>query len=138
MTGKAIHLDIVTPQKQVFSGEVTSFTAPGVLGGFQILYDHAPMLAALRIGQVKVVTPDGKILRFATSGGFVEVHDNTVLMLAETAVPASDVDVDKVQAAIASAQQKLQEARTPEDIELLRETIKKAKNQLVAAKRASE
>lgn len=138
MTGKDFRLDIVTPQKLVFSGEVTSFTAPGVLGGFQILHDHAPMLTALRIGQVKVVMSDGKVLHFATSGGFVEVHDNIVIMLAETAVPASDVEVEKVQAAIASAQQKLHEARTPEDVELLRETIMKAKNQLVAAKKVSE
>ena len=61
MAGKNFNLDIVTPTKTVFSGEVQSFSAPGEAGGFQVLFDHAPFLSSITVGQVKVIDPAGAV-----------------------------------------------------------------------------
>lgn len=74
MSEKIYHLEIVTPRGMVFNSEVVSFSAPGVVGGFQVLHSHAPFLSALKIGEVKVIDANGTEYRYATSGGFVEVQ----------------------------------------------------------------
>ena len=86
MADKNFKLEIVTPKKIVYSGEVQSFTAPGVVGSFQVLYNHAPLLSAIGVGEVKLRDAQGNEHRYATSGGFVDVVKNNVTMLAETAI----------------------------------------------------
>jgi F-type H+-transporting ATPase subunit epsilon len=130
MTEKAFHVDIVTPKQIVFSAMVESFSAPGVVGGFQILYNHAPFLSTITIGQVKVRDAEGKELRFATSGGFVEVRDNKVVMLAETAERADEIDTDRAKAAKARAQQRLSDKNADIDIERARIALQRALNRL--------
>ena len=76
-------LDITTPDKQVFSGEVSLVQLPGTDGLFEVLENHAPLLAALRRGQVKVQLPDGATEFFDISGGTAEVLNNNILVLAE-------------------------------------------------------
>ena len=82
MADKTFHLEIVTPKRIVFKGEVTSFSAPGVDGGFQVLHSHAPLLASVKIGKVKISEVGGNELHYAISGGFVEVRENHILLLA--------------------------------------------------------
>ena len=84
MYEKAFELEIITPSKIVFKDEATSLSAPGVQGGFQILFDHAPFLSALEVGEIKVKDKAGNDTRYATSGGFVEVNRNHVVVLAES------------------------------------------------------
>ncbi len=108
MSGKNFNLDIVTPTKTVFSGEVQSFSAPGVAGGFQVLFDHAPFLSSITVGQVKVVDPAGAVSRYATSGGFVEVNGNKVILLAETAERSDEIDVQRAEKAKERAAERLQ------------------------------
>ena len=93
MAGKNFTLDIVTPTRTVFSGEVESFSAPGVVGGFQVLHSHAPLLSSIKVGCVKLIDGAGKESRYATSGGFVEVNSNKVILLAETAERSDEIDV---------------------------------------------
>ena len=109
MAGKNFNLDIVTPTKTVFSGEVQSFSAPGEAGGFQILFNHAPFLSSITVGQVKVIDPAGAESRYATSGGFVEVNNNKVILLAETAERSNEIDVERAEKAKERASQRLQE-----------------------------
>jgi len=130
MTEKTFQLDIVTPKRIVFSAKVVSFSAPGVVGGFQILYNHAPFLATIKIGQVKILDAEGKELRYATSGGFVEVRDNKVIMLAETAERADEIDADRAKAAKARAQQRVSERRADIDMERARIALQRALNRL--------
>lgn len=59
MAGRNFKLDIVTPTKTVFSGDVQSFSAPGAAGGFQVLFNHAPLLSSITIGQVKIIDLSG-------------------------------------------------------------------------------
>ena len=75
-------LKIVSPERIVYDGEAKSVTVPGVLGSFQVLENHAPIISALDEGKVIYVTPDGE-RTMDISGGFIEVHDNEVSLVAE-------------------------------------------------------
>ncbi len=75
-------LEIITPEQNVFSGEVDVVTLPGVNGQFQILKDHAPMVSTLKIGDL-VYTVSGKTETIVVNGGVVQILNNKVLVLAE-------------------------------------------------------
>ena len=92
-------VDIVSPSGRVFNGEATRIKAPGVEGSFEVLKNHAPMIAAIEVGTILVTGADGNLITIATSGGFVEVQNNTVTVVAETAELASDIDVERAKAA---------------------------------------
>lgn len=75
-------LEILTPDKKIFEGEVTSVTVPGAMGSFEILNNHAPIISILDDGKV-IVRSAGKEQKFYTKGGVVEVIGNKVIVLAE-------------------------------------------------------
>lgn len=75
-------IDIVTPDRNIFSGDISSATFPGSDGSFGIKENHAPMVATLKEGQIKVVV-EGKEEFFDVSGGVVEVNHNKIIVLAE-------------------------------------------------------
>ncbi|MDL2308102.1 ATP synthase F1 subunit epsilon [Bacteroidales bacterium OttesenSCG-928-B11] len=77
-----MHLDIITPDKVIFSGEITLVQLPGMDGLFEVLKNHAPMIAALKKGAAKVEV-DGGNQFFEINGGIVEVLNDKVLVLAE-------------------------------------------------------
>lgn len=134
MAEKAFKLEIVTPRKVVFSGDVVSFSAPGVIGGFQVLYNHAPMLAAIGVGEAKLRDPEGKEVHYATSGGFVDVNNNHVTVLAETAERADEIDVSRAEAAKTRASERL-DNRTPKiDLERAKAALGRAANRLRIAR----
>jgi F-type H+-transporting ATPase subunit epsilon len=130
MAEKIFKLEIVTPKKVVFSGDVTSFSAPGVLGGFQVLKSHAPFLSSLSIGEVKVIDAAGNESRYATSGGFVEVHENKVILLAETAERSDEIDVWRAEAARERARKRLAKKRAEIDDDRARLALYRAMNRL--------
>ena len=75
-------LEILTPDKKVFEGEVTSVTVPGTMGSFQILRDHAPIISTLEDGPVIIKTKESEET-FVIKGGVVEVLQNKIIVLAE-------------------------------------------------------
>jgi F-type H+-transporting ATPase subunit epsilon len=77
-------LEIITPDKKIFSGEVNSVTVPGSAGQFQILKNHAPIISSLAKGKVKVKSAAGQQV-FEVNGGVVEVLKNKIIVLAESA-----------------------------------------------------
>ena len=81
---KGFNIEIVTPQKLYFSGEVVSVTAPGEEGQFQILKNHAPLLSSLKTGKVKLALADRTEQSFSISDGFLEVSSNKAILLTET------------------------------------------------------
>lgn len=81
---KGFHIEVVTPQKLHFSGEVVAVTAPGERGQFQILYNHAPLLSSLTPGKVKLAMQDRSEQSFTISDGFLEVSANKVILLTES------------------------------------------------------
>jgi F-type H+-transporting ATPase subunit epsilon len=133
MAEKSFKLEIVTPKKIVFSGDVTSFSAPGVVGGFQVLKSHAPLLSNIAVGEVKLVDGSGQESRYATSGGFVEVHENKVMMLAETAERSDEIDVARAEAARERARKRLAEKKDGTDIDRARLALFRAMNRLKVA-----
>ncbi|WP_462264889.1 ATP synthase F1 subunit epsilon [Mucilaginibacter sp.] len=75
-------LEILTPDKKVFEGEVTSVTVPGTQGSFEILNNHAPIISTLEDGKL-TVRSNGKQDVFLIKGGVVEMSDNKIMVLAE-------------------------------------------------------
>ena len=77
-----MHLEILTPEKKVFEGEVTSVTFPGSDGSFQVLDHHAPLISLLKEGNVEYKVKEG-VQHIAITGGVVEVLKNKVILLAD-------------------------------------------------------
>jgi F-type H+-transporting ATPase subunit epsilon len=101
-------VSITTPQKKrVFEG-VSSCTAPGTRGSFQILVNHAPLLSQLEIGEIKLESENG-LERFSTSGGFLEVLKNNVSLLLESCEKAEEIDVERAKSSLERARKRLQE-----------------------------
>jgi F-type H+-transporting ATPase subunit epsilon len=76
-------LEIITPDKKVYSGDVTSVKLPGAEGSFGIMNNHAPIIATLKKGIVKVTETSNKVENFEIKGGVVEVLNNNIIVLAE-------------------------------------------------------
>jgi F-type H+-transporting ATPase subunit epsilon len=100
-----LHVDIVSAEGQIFSGEAAMVVAPGREGELGILPRHAPLLTLLRPGEVRVQTPDGEQHPFYIGGGALEVQPTKVTVLADTAVRAKDLD----EAAAVNAMQRAEE-----------------------------
>ena len=80
-------LEILTPDKIVYEGDVTSLTVPGTMGSFQILSDHAPIISTLEQGSIAVQSTQKGIETFSVKSGVVEVLDNKVMVLVEGLSP---------------------------------------------------
>jgi F-type H+-transporting ATPase subunit epsilon len=115
MADKTFHVEIVTPRSQVFSGEATLVTLPGVVGPFQVLYNHAPILTQLEIGDIRIVGPDQQERHFATSGGFVEMSNNRLTVIAETIEQAEEIDVERAERARGRAEERVRQVRLEHD-----------------------
>lgn len=100
-------LEIVTPEKTVYSGEVERLRAPGTEGGFGVLAGHHPMLASLCIGEIVFSDGEQSPKSVAISGGFAEVQRDRVTVLAETAEFAREIDVTRAEAARDRARERL-------------------------------
>ena len=83
-----MNLEILTPEKKVYSGEVYGVQMPGISGSFEVLEKHAPLVSALKAGRLKVLKDNSKnFAHFDIQSGFVEVLNNKVTVLVEGAVP---------------------------------------------------
>jgi F-type H+-transporting ATPase subunit epsilon len=101
-----IHVDIVSAEGEIFSGEASMVFAPAVMGEIGIAPRHAPLLTTLKPGEVRVQTPSGEEQFFYVSGGAIEIQPHVVTVLADTALRARDLD----EAAALSAKQRAEEA----------------------------
>ena len=101
-----IHLEIVTPEKQLFSGAVEKVTVPSTTGYLGILPGHAPLLAELGIGEISYTIGDRTDYLFC-SWGFVEVLPDRVVVLAQIAELASDIDIKRAEEARSRAEKLL-------------------------------
>jgi len=77
-------IEIITPDKKVFEGEIKSVRVPGKKGSFQVLKDHAPIVSTLDNGTVIMVDHDGNEMRYEISGGVIEVKANKIILLADS------------------------------------------------------
>jgi F-type H+-transporting ATPase subunit epsilon len=101
-----IHVDIVSAEGEIFSGEASMVFAPAVMGDLGIAPRHAPLLTTLRPGEVRVQLPGGEEQFFFVGGGAIEIQPHLVTVLADTALRAKDID----EAAALQAKQRAEEA----------------------------
>lgn len=133
MSDSLIHLEIVTPGRIVFNEDVKSFTAPGIEGSFQILPSHAPFISTIIPGSVKFVTKEDVTKYFVTSGGTVEVHDNQITMLAESLIPAEEIDIAEAETQLREASELLESKEHGIDREAVKHRLLTAKAKIKAA-----
>ena len=76
-------LEIITPEKELFNGEVTSVKFPGTTGGFEVLNNHAPIISTLEKGEIRVITSDNTTENFTINGGVIEMQNNKIIVLAD-------------------------------------------------------
>lgn len=117
MAESSIRLEVVTPERLVFSEDIESLVAPGALGYLGVLPNHAPLVTGLDIGVVSF-KQGGKTRKMAVSGGFMEVVDNKAVVLAATAELDQAIDMTRAEAAKERAEKRLSE-RHP-DLDVLR------------------
>jgi F-type H+-transporting ATPase subunit epsilon len=102
----ALTLEIVTPERRVLSVQVDEVRAPGTQGGFGVRLNHEPFMTSLEPGRLTYVE-GGREHHYAVGGGFLQVAENRVLVLADTAEAASDIDVERARRAFEDAQGRL-------------------------------
>jgi len=133
---KLINVEVLTPSKSIFKGEVVSITIPGTLGGFQVLYNHAPLISSFEIGKVKIQEQNGSDpVIYATSGGKVEVLNNKVTILAESFERVDELDEKRAMLAKERAEKRLSERKNKEiDVARAEIALKRANNRLKIVK----
>jgi len=136
MNANNLIVEITTPQKKRTFEEVISCSAPGVKGSFQVLFNHAPLLSQLGIGEIKIETGEGQFY-FATSGGFLEVLNNRVSLLLETCESADEIDIQRAESAAERARRRLKEREKDLDETRAEVALARALNRLRVARKIS-
>jgi F-type H+-transporting ATPase subunit epsilon len=108
-----LKLELVTPYKQVLSEEVDEVTAPGSIGEFGVLPGHTSLLTTLKIGEL-VYKQSNQAYHVAVNWGYVEVEDDVMTVLVETAELADEIDLERARAAMSRAEAALRKLE-PED-----------------------
>ena len=118
MAENKLQLSIVTPERLVLNEDVDQVNVPGVEGDLGILYDHAPILTTMRAGRFsyELVGEKGKeTIQMIVSGGYLEVTDNRVIVLAEAVEFLDEVNKDRAKASLAKAQAALDNTDLSDD-----------------------
>src|SRR6478609_3937673 len=110
-------LEIVTPERQAFNDQVDSVVCPGIEGELGILTHHAPLLTTLGFGELRI-RKGGDVEYFAIAGGFLQVRPDKVVVMAETADLASEIDIEKAQEARREAERALEGAARTDTVDL--------------------
>ena len=131
---KTFKVEIVTPEKLVFSEEAESLIVPAERGYLGVLAGHAPLLCTLQPGEILIRGPKGD-LHFATSGGFMEVTPRKASLLTESAEETAGIDVPRAEQSLARARERLASADKAIDKERAREALERAENRLKLAAR---
>ena len=124
---KIFQLEIITPEKVINEGQVSYVRVPSLDGLFGVKSRHAPAIIAMSIGEIKV-TKDGKESYYATTGGFADIRPENVQLLVETAESITDIDKERVKAAIKRAQEKLKDNKA--NLTRGKAALDRAKNRL--------
>ena len=121
-----LHLEIVTPERLAYEDDVDMVIAPGSEGELGILPHHAPLITMLGAGELRI-KKGGAEESFAIIGGFLQVRPDKVVVMAETADLASDIDLEKAQAARREAERALESAANePADLARARAQLQQA------------
>jgi F-type H+-transporting ATPase subunit epsilon len=125
MLPQHIHLEIVSPEKLVFSGVVDYVSVPGKGGYLGILPGHAPMISELQIGEIKYQAGQSKGV-FSCCCGFIEVLPETVSILADIAEKPEDIDLERARQAKMRAERRLRSKNPDTDFERAQQALRRA------------
>jgi F-type H+-transporting ATPase subunit epsilon len=132
-----LHLEIVTSERTVFDGSVDMVTVPGGGGEMGILPNHAPVLSTLKAGELRVKIGT-EVQTFAIGGGFVDIHNNRVIILADSAERGEEIDTARAEAARLRAQEMLKNPPVnKEELVALESALRKSQIRLRVAQRRS-
>jgi F-type H+-transporting ATPase subunit epsilon len=138
MSEKTIKVEIVTPNKVIYSGDVESITLPGSQSPFQVLFDHAPIVSSLDTGIIKIIESNGAKKYFASTKGFVEVLKNKVSVVVEHAEDGKDIDPVTTNQELLKAKSELENANSPENKFLSKAKIHESQVRLKATEKYKE
>lgn len=129
---KKLTVEVITPSKSAYKGDVVSITVPGTMGNFQVLYNHAALMSSFEIGKVKIVETNGaNPLIFATGGGTVEVLNNKVLLLAESFESFEEINIKRAKEAEERARERISDKSNKDtDFDRAEMALKRAINRL--------
>ena len=125
-----MHVDVVSAEKQVYSGPVTMLIAPAEMGEVGIAPRHAPMVTRIKPGEVKVELSDGSHESFFVSGGILEVQKSVVTILTDTAIRADDIDEAEAIAAKERAEDALRDQHDSLDLAQVQRELAEASARL--------
>jgi F-type H+-transporting ATPase subunit epsilon len=115
----ALNLQIVTPERMLFDGDVDFVSAPGAEGVLGILPRHAPLLSGLKAGELRY-RKGGDETALALGGGFIEIRDNKVIVLADSAERSDDIDISRAEEARKRAERLLSDRGKLNEEDLMR------------------
>lgn len=127
-------LDIVSAERHVSSDQVDLLVAPGVEGEMAILPSHSPLLTVLNPGEIRVVK-DGEDSFIAVSGGFMEVMPEKVTILADTAERLEEIDIERAEAALKAAQERIASAPADMDLHRALASVRRSQARIKVARR---
>ena len=125
-----MHVDIVSAEVEIFSGTITELYAPAEMGEVGIMPRHAPLLATMKPGEVRVVDQHGETQSFYVNGGILEVQPHVVTILSDTAIRAHDLDEAAAMEAKAKAEAAMADKKTDYDYARARIELMEAVAQL--------
>lgn len=126
------HFELVSPERQVFAGEVESVVVPGSEGQFTVLKDHAPFMTTLRPGVIDITAAAAPHQRYFVRGGFADVSPAGLTILAELAVPLAELDAAKLDQDIKDASEDVADASADD----VRQAAVERRDQLIELKAA--
>ena len=130
-----LHVDVVSAEESLFTGEAKFIALPGEAGELGILPGHTPLISRIRPGTVKIVAPDGSESNIFVAGGILEIQPGTVTVLSDTAIRAEDLDEAKALEARQKAEIALQNAKSKDDIAVVEAGLEMLAAQAAAARR---
>ena len=131
-THNTLHVEVVTAEREIYNGEADMVVAKGTEGVLGILPRHAALLTTLAIGEMRIKLGDAEEPLFV-SGGFLEVRDNVVTVLADTAEHAEEIDEARAEAARRRAQERLEQAISDVDRAEMLGALERAINRIKVA-----
>src|SRR3954467_9492281 len=111
-----IHVDVVSAEESIFSGEAKFVALPGEAGELGIYPRHTPLITRIKAGSVRIEKADGSEEFVFVAGGILEVQPNRITVLSDTAIRGKDLDEEKANAAKAAAEEALKNAKTEFDV----------------------
>lgn len=117
MAHKTIKFEIVTPEKLVLEREIVQVTITTTSGEITVLADHIPLVTVLKPGVLEMKLADGDIEVMSVSGGFVEVMRNKIVVLADTAERASELDEERIEEARLRAEARKKEVSNVDEVQ---------------------